>query len=359
VNVAFLLISTAWSPGAPPVSTPIVAPPAVTSSAPITSGPITSGPITGGCPAGGCSTGSCGAVSDSGCGAVDACCGSGPSFFAKLKAKFASCGHHKESCGCEVTPSCGGCAAPAKHCGGCAAPAPIVSSGCSGSCGATATCGGCDDGCGKPSIFAKLKAKFHKSSCDSCAPACGCDTCGTGAPISSAPISSAPIMGAPSALPGTYSSPIPSVPTTTPPTAEPIKKMPSPAPKGTGYVPIAPSTSVTPAAARTTETETSNPFELDRRYEARVGRAADYSKLTGQLFFVHADGGLWVLRYAPIWKEDNNGGSVVLARDRQMTSYREGDLVTVHGEVVSERGSSRLGGPLYRVRSIELNDRPR
>jgi hypothetical protein len=194
-------------------------------------------------------------------------------------------------------------------------------------------------------LFAKLKAKFHHS-CDSCAPACGCDTCGTGAPIT----------GAPSVLPGTNSSPIPSAPGGTP--AEPLKKMPSATPK-TGYVPIAPSTSVTPAAARTTETETSNPFELDRRYEARVGRAADYSKLTGQLFFVHADGGLWVLRYAPIWKEDSNGGSVVLARDRQMTSYREGDLVTVHGEVVSERGSSRLGGPLYRVRSIELMDRPR
>jgi len=348
VNVAFLLISTACSPGAPPVSTPIAAPPAVTSAAPITSGPITSG---GGCPAGGCSSGGCGATSDCGCGAVDACCG-GPSFFAKLKAKF-----HHNTCGCEITPSCGGCAAPAKHCGGCAAPAPscntcsaapIVSSGCSGSCGATASCG-CDDGCGKPSLFARLKAKFHHGCNDGCAPACGgCDSCGT---------TGAPITGAPMALPGTYSSPIPSVPVN--PMAEPIKKMPNPTPKTTGYVPIVPSTSVTPAAARTTETETSNPFELDRRYEARVGRAADYSKLTGQLFFVHADGGLWVLRYAPIWKEDTNGGSVVLARDRQMTSYREGDLVTVHGEVVSERGSSRLGGPLYRVRSIELNDRPR
>jgi hypothetical protein len=138
--------------------------------------------------------------------------------------------------------------------------------------------------------------------------------------------------------------------------------MPNPVgpPAGGSVVPTAPPatpSTVTPASARTTETETRNPFELDRRYEQRVGRAADYSNLTGQLFFVHADGGLWVLRYAPLWKEDGNGGSVVLGRDAKIASYREGDLVKVQGEVVTERGSSRLGGPLYRVRTIELVDR--
>src|SRR5262249_42448535 len=86
-------------------------------------------------------------------------------------------------------------------------------------------------------------------------------------------------------------------------------------------------------------TETKNPFELDRRYESRVARAPDYGWLTGQLFYVHADGGLWVLRYAPLWKEDPNGGSVVLARDLRMESYREGDLVTVHGELLSQQRS--------------------
>ncbi len=149
---------------------------------------------------------------------------------------------------------------------------------------------------------------------------------------------------------------------------EPIKKMPNPKgptppPGGGGAiltpVPSTPPASlVAPAAARSDAKETTNPFELDRRYEERVSRSADNSKLTGQLFFVHADGGLWVLRYAPLGKEDPNGGSVILARDRSMDSYREGDLVTVQGEVLNERGSSRLGGPLYRVRSIQLVDRP-
>ncbi|HEY7311523.1 MAG TPA: hypothetical protein VH643_19325 [Gemmataceae bacterium] len=96
---------------------------------------------------------------------------------------------------------------------------------------------------------------------------------------------------------------------------------------------------------------------MDRRYETRVGRAADYSWLTGQLFFVHSDGGLWVLRYAPPTAEDPDGGSVILARDRQMDSYREGDLVKVHGELLKQKGSIFLGGSLYRTQSIELIDR--
>src|SRR5205807_1117741 len=85
-----------------------------------------------------------------------------------------------------------------------------------------------------------------------------------------------------------------------------------------------------------------NPFELDRRYEARVDRAADYSWLTGQLFYVNTDGGLWVLRYASLSGEDANGGGVVLARDRQLDSYRHGDLVKVQGELLNVRGSKQL-----------------
>jgi hypothetical protein len=105
-------------------------------------------------------------------------------------------------------------------------------------------------------------------------------------------------------------------------------------------------------------TEPKSPFELSRRYEARVDHAPDYGWLTGQLFYVHADGGLWVLRYAPLWKEDRHGGSVVLARDIRMDNYHEGDLVTIHGEILSERSSVFLGGPLYRAQSIQLVDRP-
>jgi hypothetical protein len=96
---------------------------------------------------------------------------------------------------------------------------------------------------------------------------------------------------------------------------------------------------------------------LHRRYESRVGHAPDFSSVTGQLFFVHADGGLWILRYAPLGQEDPNGGSIVLARDLRMDEYHEGDLVTVRGEILDQKGSHYLGGPLYRAHGIELVDR--
>jgi hypothetical protein len=115
--------------------------------------------------------------------------------------------------------------------------------------------------------------------------------------------------------------------------------------------------SLTPTGAKV-ETEVKNPFELAHRREVRVARVTDYSNLTGQLFYVHADGGIWVLRYAPLSEEDANGGSVVLAHDRKMNNYREGDLVTVTGQVLSQKGSAHLGGPLYQIHAISLVDRP-
>ncbi len=192
-----------------------------------------------------------------------------------------------------------------------------------------------------------MKAKRQQKNCCNtcCEPVCGCGT-GCGASVG-AGCCGAGVGGA--------------VPGTMPPAGEPIK-LPKDAnpgqklPSGKVQGPAA-GVEVTPTSSNGIETETKNPFELDRRYETRVGRAADYGWVTGQLFYVHADGGLWVLRYAPLWKEDPNGGSVVLARDRQMDSYREGDLVTVHGEILKQKGSIFLGGPLYRTQSIELVDR--
>lgn len=112
-----------------------------------------------------------------------------------------------------------------------------------------------------------------------------------------------------------------------------------------------------PPATHTTDSENTHPFDLSRRYETRVERAADFSSITGQLFYVHADGGLWVLRYAPVGKEDPNGGGVLLARDHDMNNYREGDLVTVKGEILNEQRSLYLGAPLYRAKTIQLLDR--
>ena len=102
--------------------------------------------------------------------------------------------------------------------------------------------------------------------------------------------------------------------------------------------------------------------EIAKQYLPRVGNADDYSWVTGQLFYihVHSDQGLWFVRYAPVDKEDRYGGSVVLAPATSMSNLREGDLVTIHGEILDQGRASRyLGGPLYRTLSVELSDRMR
>jgi hypothetical protein len=212
------------------------------------------------------------------------------------------------------------------------------------SCNTSSSCGcethrfhhqtscGCEDSCGKASWFDRLRSRFHKGN------ECGCDTCGGcgggGGGLPAEPYPTTPRM--PSAGEKLDK------PTETKPTT-----MSRPLPQAPDVAPV----------SGNSDKEAKNPFELDRRYEKRVDRAADFSWLTGQLFYVHADGGLWVLRYAPLSTEDANGGGVVLARDVSMDNYREGDLVTIHGEILRPRGSIFLGAPLYRVRSIKLIDR--
>ena len=69
-------------------------------------------------------------------------------------------------------------------------------------------------------------------------------------------------------------------------------------------------------------------------------------------------GGLWVVRYATVDTEDRFGGSVVLASVVNMKNYREGDLVTVHGNILKTgRASKYLGGALYRAEGIDIVER--
>ncbi len=108
----------------------------------------------------------------------------------------------------------------------------------------------------------------------------------------------------------------------------------------------------------TTSAKSSSPSELKPEYAKKVANAEDYTWVTGQLYYVNTDGGLWVVRYAPVDKEDRFGGSVVLAAAVNMDGFRDGDLVTVHGEVLNTgRASKHLGGALYRTTSAELIER--
>lgn len=99
-------------------------------------------------------------------------------------------------------------------------------------------------------------------------------------------------------------------------------------------------------------------LKVRKEFQNKIGAAEDYSWITGQLFYIHADGGRWVLRYAGVDQEDKYGGSVVLKPAAEMKNFREGDLVSVNGEVLTDgRASKYLGGPLYRVTSISMMDR--
>jgi hypothetical protein len=103
-----------------------------------------------------------------------------------------------------------------------------------------------------------------------------------------------------------------------------------------------------------------NPGEISKEYLPRVGHDSEYRRITGQLFYVHADKGLWVVRYAPVDREDRYGGSVVLAPVVNMDPYQDGDLVTIGGEILNDGRATRyLGGPAYRTQSMLLEDRPK
>jgi hypothetical protein len=325
VNAAFLLVTTAWLAGADQPAPP---------AAPVANPPAASSSCCGDC-GGGCGHGFLERLH--GLFHHDGCCETAckpscakeckPTCVKECKPKCVQ--ECKPKCVQECKPKCVKECKPACEKSCCDSCRPRLldrlrdlfhhdccDHGCKGGCGSS--CDSCRHG-----LFARLRDWFHNRHCcqDSC-----CDSGhGTVVPGTAEPI--APPKDAP-------------------------KKMPSPKEVQN----LTPTPSFAPANT-TIETETKSPFELNRRYVSRVDRAPDYSWLTGQLFYVHADGGLWVLRYAPLWKEDPNGGSMVLARDLRMDSFREGDLVTVHGEIISQHGSEFLGGPLYQVHSIKLVER--
>ena len=141
--------------------------------------------------------------------------------------------------------------------------------------------------------------------------------------------------------------------------ADPLPR-PAPAP-APARAPAAPTSYATPAAsgvipANHKEQKTE---EASKESVLRVAMADDASWIIGELHYVHADGGLWMVRYAPLDKEDRYGGAVVLARGQDMSKFREGDLVFVKGSILDEgRASKYLAAPLYRATSVELNERP-
>ena len=368
MNAALFMLTTAWMAGAdaaPAANPPAANPPGVVAPgtpgaivAPGTPGAIGTPGYPGGAPiyssgsscGGGCSTAAWDSCND--------CCGGGK-HGGGLFSRFRSGGKHRGNACCEsYAPAAPACCAPAapmyKPVTTCA-PAPTTCCAPAPTCGASSCC---DTGCGGKHSGGGLFSRFRSggglfSKHNNCCIESGCNSgCGSGYGPGY------PGAGAyPGAYPGGY------VPGAGPEPIGPPKETPKkmPADKTTGS--ISPYSEVTPVVAPSRPAievgGPQNPFDLARRYANRAQHATDYTSLTGQLFFVHADGGYWVLRYAPLSEEDRHGGSVVLARDANMDGYREGDLVTVQGSIIQAKTSLYLGGPLYRVTQIALEDRAR
>ena len=90
------------------------------------------------------------------------------------------------------------------------------------------------------------------------------------------------------------------------------------------------------------------------------GHASDYSWLIGKIHSVHITGRRWKIRYAPIDEQDRWGGSVVLAEDARIDKFTDGDFVYAEGEIIANRPTIYLAGPLYRIFTIrKLTDQDR
>jgi hypothetical protein len=98
---------------------------------------------------------------------------------------------------------------------------------------------------------------------------------------------------------------------------------------------------------------------VNEKYREQIGHETDYSWITGQLYRFEADGRpLWVVRYATEEIQDTHGGSVVLAPAMDLRNYRNGDLVSVQGQILNGGArSEQVGAPLYRVSEINLIER--
>ena len=214
-------------------------------------------------------------------------------------------------------------------------------------------------------LFSRLRALFSHSSAGGCA-ACqasrtyACTGCGNGERHGAS---------LRERLASLFHHPSPAAGCCEPAQGMVAKMIPDAAPSYSPYAPYATSTSpyapaprsfIQPVSTAAAPAAPRPATEIAKHYLDKVANADDYSWVTGQLFYVHvhADQGLWVVRYASVDKEDRYGGSIVLAPAAPMDGLREGDLVTVRGEILDQGRASRyLGGPLYRATDVGLKDR--
>jgi hypothetical protein len=128
----------------------------------------------------------------------------------------------------------------------------------------------------------------------------------------------------------------------------PVLRQPAVVPVSAQSVQPAQPATAQPAAAQPANGETVQ----------KIAMADDGTWIIGELHYVHAEGGLWEVRYASYDQEDKYGGAVLLAPGVDMSKFHEGDTVFVRGQIMNEgRSSKYVAAPLYKATSVDLNER--
>jgi hypothetical protein len=94
-------------------------------------------------------------------------------------------------------------------------------------------------------------------------------------------------------------------------------------------------------------------------YRDKIGHDGRHGWLTGQLVRLQVERDLlWVLVYAAPEVQDPHGGSLLLSPAVDMLNFRDGDLVTVRGELLNGgRPSQHFGMRSYRAAEVNLVER--
>lgn len=136
-------------------------------------------------------------------------------------------------------------------------------------------------------------------------------------------------------------------PQPSPPPPPPAEFEPAPPP---AEAQLAPPPVPAPVVSKVSAPEPVDPvLEAQRR---GYGQGENHVWLVGRLQRVHVPGSDWKLRYLPITQQDDYGGSVVMSLDARIDEFQDGDIVYVEGEIIGQRPTLYLSGPLYRIRTI-------
>jgi hypothetical protein len=130
-----------------------------------------------------------------------------------------------------------------------------------------------------------------------------------------------------------------------------VSAMPAASPVQHPVVPVAMKLDAAPMDAGSVLVD----FPIKPEFRMKVGHDADYRSITGQLYHLYSDGGLWLVRYGSMEGGDRNGGMVLLDSSSDLKDLHEGDLVRVHGHLCPEKqGSMMVNAPVYKADGVDL-----